>query len=64
MVFDFTHGKEPKYVVHINSFNEHDRLIYSNYEDALKKYNSVPYSAGQSIGIYEYEGELIKGGNK
>lgn len=38
MRFDFTDGKEPKYIVTVYRFNQDDKYYFSDYKEARKFY--------------------------
>lgn len=63
MTFDYTHGKEVKYMVMYHRWNGYDRCLYSSYKEAKERYEKAiknDHEAGTTISLNDVKKDIRK----
>ncbi len=63
MIFDFTHGKEVKYMVMYYYWNGFDRVYYHTYKEAKEGFERAitqEHEEGTAISLYDIKKDIRK----
>lgn len=62
MVYDFTRGKKPRYLLILHNWQVEDKIYYHYYREAKEKFDELKeqYTRWESMSIYDMDKDIRK----